>query len=159
MDQPKNNIVVREASAEDTDFVVSLLPSLCEFGVPPWRDAGTMTAIDIAVLSAELKNKNEGTIIFIAEDEEKNRLGFIYLQPGTDYYQKNPHGHISDIVVAPNARGKGIGKILLQKAEEWARSNGYKQLTLNVFYGNHQARKLYSESGFGEDVVKYVKKI
>ena len=86
-------------------------------------------------------------------------LGFVHLHPGSDHYFKAKLCHISDLIVAPVGRGQGIGKLLMAKAEAWAKNEGYERLTLNVFAGNERARKLYEELGFGADVVKYLKEV
>ena len=93
----------------------------------------------------------------LEDDKDKTQLGFIFLEIGTDYYHREPHGHIADIIVAPEARGRGIGKMLMQKAEEWTKDCGYSLLTLNVFDDNKKARKLYQSLGFTPDLTKYGK--
>ncbi len=86
-------------------------------------------------------------------------LGFIHLQTGTDYYNGEEHGHIADVVVAPKSEGRGIGRVLIAKGEEWARSQGYRWLTLSVFAQNLRAREVYKRLGYGEDIMKYVKEL
>ena len=53
--------------------------------------------------------------------------------------------------------GHGIGRILLDKAEDWAREQSCSLLTLYVFSNNSRARKVYEKLGFKEEVTKYVK--
>lgn len=149
-------ITIRPATPSDLDFIISLLPSYAEFGLPPWRDVDVMVRTDAEVFVTALQN---GATIFMAEDQAQNRLGFIHLHPGSDHYFKAKLCHISDLIVAPAGRGQGVGKLLMAKAETWAKDNGYQRLTLNVFDGNARARKLYEELGFGADIVKYVKEI
>lgn len=153
---PKVNI--RRVTKSDTDFILNLLPSLTDPELPHWRDPEVMLDIDQRILKAEIEDGNKDNAIFIAEDnEDKTQLGFIFLEIGTDYYHREPHGHIADIIVAPEARGRGIGKMLMQKAEEWTKDCGYSLLTLNVFDDNKKARKLYQSLGFTPDLTKYGK--
>jgi GNAT superfamily N-acetyltransferase len=154
-----SNIRTRLASSRDKEFIISLLPRLEEFGPPPWRDVTQMLATDIQVLSDKLMNKPPGTAIFIAEDDQGVALGFIHLQTGKDYYYHESHGHIADIIVAPEAEGRGIGRVLMEKAEEWARSQGFRLLTVSVFAQNLRAREVYQRLGYGEDIMKYVKEL
>lgn len=152
-----SDIQIRPASRQDKEFIVPLLPRLTEFGPPAWRNIEQMIAVDTEILSDKLINKHAGTAIFIAEDSKGTRLGFIHLQPGADYYNNERHGHISDVIVAPEGEGKGIGSLLIRKGEEWAREQGYKWLTLSVFAQNKKAREVYQRLGFDEDIIKYVK--
>ncbi len=154
-----SSIRIRPASIDDKEFIISLLPRLVEFGPPSWRDVAQMTAIDIQVLSDRLLSQSPGTAIFIAEDAEGVPLGFIHLQTGTDYYIREKHGHIADVVVAGNGEGQGVGSALIAKGEEWAHSQGYRWLTLSVFAQNLRAREIYKRHGYGEDIMKYVKEL
>jgi GNAT superfamily N-acetyltransferase len=83
-------------------------------------------------------------------------VGFIHLCEEEDYYGGRC-GHVGDVVVAPEARGKGVGRALMAAGERWARERGYRLLTLNVFLDNERARALYEELGFRPETVRHVK--
>ncbi len=153
------NIQIRLATVDDKEFIISLLPRLVEFGPPSWRDVKQMIATDIQVLSDKIISQPPETAIFIAEDNKGVALGFIHLQTGNDYYSREQHGHIADVIVAPEGEGRGIGRMLIAKGEEWARSKGYRWLTLSVFAQNLRAREVYKRLGYGEDIMKYVKEL
>lgn len=150
---------IRPASQADREFVVSLMPRLVEFGPPAWRDPEQMTAHDTRVITESLLDPNAGAAVLIAEDSDGTPLGFIHLHAATEHYNREEHGHVEDIIVAPAGEGRGVGRALLEKAEEWARSRGYRWLTLNVFAENLRAREVYKRLGYGEDMVKYVKEL
>jgi ribosomal protein S18 acetylase RimI-like enzyme len=61
------------------------------------------------------------------------------------------------LAVAPEAEGRGVGRALMARAEEWARDNRLPHLTLNVFATNGRARALYERLGYRPDTVKYLK--
>lgn len=153
------NIQIRAASVEDRDFILSLVPRLVEFGPPPWRNIPQMINTDIEVLTDKLNNRSPDTAFFIAEDENGVPLGFIHLQTGADYYNHEKHGHIANVIVAAEGEGRGIGRILMEKGEAWARAQGYRWLTLSVFAQNAHAREVYRRLGYGEDIMKYVKEL
>jgi ribosomal protein S18 acetylase RimI-like enzyme len=154
-----SNVTIRPASISDKEFIVSLVPRLLEFGPPSWRDSAQMTASDVQMLSDKLLNQPPGSAIFIAEAADGAALGFIHLQTGTDYYKREEHGHIGDGIVAREAEGRGIGSLLIAKGEEWARSRGYRWLTLSVFAENRRAREVYKRLGYGEDMINCVKEL
>lgn len=155
----KLDVRIRPAEKSDKEFVLSLVPRLAEFGPPAWRDAAQMTGVDEQVLNGKFINQTAGTAIFIAEDEAGARLGFIHLQTGADYYNREEHGHVADVIVAPAGEGRGVGRALMQKGEEWAHERGFRWLTLSVFAQNIRARELYGRLGYGEDIMKYVKEL
>jgi ribosomal protein S18 acetylase RimI-like enzyme len=152
-------IQTRVATLNDCDFILSLIPRLSEFGPPVWRDVEMMMAIDRENLTGKLTQPSTGTVIFIAEDENANPLGFIHVHEGNDFYYKQPHAHISDVIVSPQASGRGVGLTLMNKAETWAKERGYQWITLSVFAQNLKARELYTREGYGEDIMKYVKQL
>jgi len=155
-----NSVIrIRSASFSDRDFILSLVPRLVEFGPPSWREASQMITTDIQVLRDTLTNPSPDTAFFIAEDENSIPLGFIHLQTGTDYYHHAKHGHIANLIVALEGEGRGIGRLLMEKGEEWARGQGFRWLTLSVFAQNARAREVYKRSGYGEDMMKYVKEL
>jgi ribosomal protein S18 acetylase RimI-like enzyme len=111
------------------------------------------------VLTSLLNNRSPDTASFLAEDENGHPLGFIHLQTGTDYYYHEKHGYISNLIVAPEGEGRGIGRLLMEKGEEWARAQGYRWITLSVFAQNLRAREVYKRLGYGEDIMRYVKEL
>jgi putative acetyltransferase len=58
--------------------------------------------------------------------------------------------HVADLglMVAADARGRGVGKALLAAAVDWARGAGVRKLELHVFPWNEPAIGLYERFGF-----------
>jgi len=59
----------------------------------------------------------------------------------------------SSIAVSKEGEGRGIAKLLMDKAEEWTLSKGYKQMTLNVFAGNERAVNFYKNLNFENEII------
>jgi len=76
-----------------------------------------------------------------------------------DYYTGEKHAHVNDIVVTKESEGKGVGKLLLQKADEWAIENKVRWITLNVFEENRRARSVYEMQGYHMEWIKYLKQL
>jgi ribosomal protein S18 acetylase RimI-like enzyme len=150
---------IRQAEIEDRELILSLVPRLVEFGPPPWRDPSQIISGEHKALDHALTTNPPKSAIFIAEDGDGSALGFIHLHSSIDFFTLEEHGHISVIVVAASGEGLGIGSALMKAGEEWARQQGYRQLTLNAFVENHQARRLYQKIGYGEEMIKYLKVI
>ena len=55
--------------------------------------------------------------------------------------------YIDDLCVDAAMRGKGFGKVLYDHAVEYARINGYYNLTLNVWACNPAAMRFYKKCG------------
>jgi ribosomal protein S18 acetylase RimI-like enzyme len=63
------------------------------------------------------------------------------------------YAYISDLAVLAADRGKGLGRALLKRAEEYARLEGARLLRISVLAKNSVARSLYVDDGFQENVV------
>ena len=151
-------IRVRPFEPTDSDFIKSLIPRFSEFDLPAWRqkdeiDSATQTSLQKAVEQPE-----PDSAIFIAEDEMGTPAGFLHLETKIDYFGEK-HGYISDLAVDQSFEGQGVGHLLLETAETWTRTKGYRLLSLYVFASNTHARQVYEKHGFGQEVIKYVKEI
>jgi len=135
------------------------MPRLVVFGPPRWRDPVQMTETDTRIIIENPLNPSPDTDIFIAEDSDGTALGLIHLHAAIEHYNKEEHGHVEDLIVSKEGEGRGVGRANLEKAEEWARTRGYRWLTLNVFAENLRARELYKRLGYGEDFLKCVKEL
>ena len=55
--------------------------------------------------------------------------------------------YVDDLCVDASMRGRGIGKVLYDHAVNYARKNGYYNLTLNVWACNPSAMRFYEKCG------------
>jgi GNAT superfamily N-acetyltransferase len=56
--------------------------------------------------------------------------------------------YIRSMAVLPNARGHGIGKLLLEQVESFARAGGFRRMFLSTTPFLHEAIRLYERFGF-----------
>jgi GNAT superfamily N-acetyltransferase len=150
---------VRPFIPADRDFVLALLPRLSEVDLPPWCTQAVLDDFNLAAMKKAMDDMPEDAALLVAEDEGQVPAGFIYLTTESDYFTGEKLGYISDLVVAPQAEGQGVGRLLMFAAEDWTREKGYRRLTLDVFAGNERARRVYEKAGFLPGVVKYAKPI
>ncbi|HEY6985095.1 MAG TPA: GNAT family N-acetyltransferase [Rhodanobacteraceae bacterium] len=153
---PVTDLQIREARADDAEFILSLVPRFVAFELPPWRDRAETTDGVRRDIERHLADRPDGSYLFVA-GTPSGRAGFLHLQATRDFFTGAPNCHISDIVVAPDRDGQGIGSRLLTFAEDWARQHGCRFLTLGVFPGNARARALYERRGYGIELLRMVK--
>ena len=104
-------------------------------------------------ISARL-NKDE-SIIFIAEDETHNALGFCQIYPSFCSVIGAPIYVLYDLFVSPEARKSGLGKMLLEQAREHAQANGIPRMDLTTAKTNFNAQSLYESLGWVRDDIFY----
>lgn len=99
------------------------------FGMP-WQEStfrALMRRPSASLLTAEADRKVVGfSVLWFAADE----------------------GELGDIAVDPEYRGRGIGRTLLDRSIQEARSRGARSLYLEVRQSNDAARALYETAGF-----------
>jgi ribosomal protein S18 acetylase RimI-like enzyme len=67
---------------------------------------------------------------------------------GFSTFKARPLLNVHDLAVAPEFRGRGIGKALLDAVSDDARRLGYCKVTLEVRADNAKALELYRRAGF-----------
>jgi ribosomal protein S18 acetylase RimI-like enzyme len=148
---------VRLAHADDDDFILALVPRLVAFDLPAWRKRNdTLNGIrsDIA---RHLRELPAASHLFVAEDDDGERVGFLHLQTQKDFFTGVLNCHIGDLVVAEGHDGRGVGSALIAYAEQWAREHRCRHVTLSVFPGNERARALYARFGYGDELIRMAK--
>jgi len=151
--------VLRPATADDWDWIVSQVPRLREFGPPPWRTPEQVDSGEIADLriAFEQLDDPERLLLIAARAETGQPLGFLYVVTLTDFFTRERHAHVSDLLVARDGEGQGVGRALMSAADVWARKRGYRFVTLSVFPDNRRALALYERLGFRTDVLRMLK--
>ena len=82
--------------------------------------------------------------ICVAEVDGKI-AGFLSIET---HREERDYLYYDDFSVSKDYRGMGIGKKLMEKAEEYAKSIGIPAIVLHVEQSNAGARRLYESSGF-----------
>jgi ribosomal protein S18 acetylase RimI-like enzyme len=85
-------------------------------------------------------------VFFALEDERP--IGFAICFEGFSTFNARPLINIHDIFVESAQRGKGIGKLMLDRIEAMTRAMNGCAITLEVREDNHRARGLYRKFGF-----------
>ena len=135
-------ISYRHITREDNKVIADLIRSVFrEFGIArPGTVYFDPTTDDLFTLFSKI-----GSEYWIAEDGGKIIGGCgVFPTPGL------PEGcaELQKLYLLASYRGKGIGKILMEKTFESARSLGYKQLYLESLPELGRAISLYEKAGF-----------
>ena len=65
------------------------------------------------------------------------------------------YGHIEDVLIDPEYRGRGLAEALVRHAVEAAREENLTRVEVNALTSNQPARKLYEKLGFSSDSLAY----
>ena len=130
------DVVLRDCSHSDFNLIAEMERSY-------YREVDPTEAFDEREFQKEFKSalSDPKSNIFVALVEGRFS-GFIWLDEYDDL------GYITNIHVAKEYRGRGIGKRLLSAAEDYFRAKNKKRLQLEVVESNSTALNLYTRSGF-----------
>jgi GNAT superfamily N-acetyltransferase len=87
------------------------------------------------------------SVVFIAL-EDGTATGFTQLYPLFSSTRMKQIWLLNDLYVAPEHRGKGISKMLLEKAKELARKTDACEVMLETAKTNDIGNQLYPSAGF-----------
>ena len=150
-------VTYRPVQQEDKEEILSLFPDLADFKLPIQRIAKHLWEGDAELLSSILEKRSTVTFADVAVHRDGTLLGVIMVTLREELLSHAPSAHLETIIVAPQARGKGLGSRLLERAEQRAIALGAKSLTLHVFSNNIRARSLYKKHGYDEELLRCIK--
>ncbi|MCM1991888.1 GNAT family N-acetyltransferase [Oceanirhabdus seepicola] len=108
------------------------------------------------------KLDDEESNIFVCE-YKGNIVGLIIARvmktPDISIFKPRQFGWIENLIVQDSSRGLGIGKKLMDEAENWLKSRGIEEIELNVYDFNKAAIALYEKLGYIDLSKKMIKKI
>ncbi len=138
----ENNTTIRKIGFNDNKEIASIVrTSLAEFGADK---PGTVYYDPTTDHLYELFQK-PGSVYFVAEQDEK-LLGGAGIYPSEGLPQQTCE--LVKMYLRSNARGRGTGKILIEKCLEFAKGYGYLQVYIETMPELAKAVRIYEKFGF-----------
>ncbi len=110
-----------------------------------------------------LVNNDQAAIFFAFHDYEAQAAGFINVlireAPAYPLLVPRRYAVVDTLVVRPAFQRTGVGRALMNQAEEWAASQGVRDVELNVYEFNLSAQAFYRRLGYTTYSRKMSKKI
>jgi len=139
---PWKSLHIRAAKLADVESMVELLRVLFalepDFAFNPDKQRQGLV---------KLICREQGKCVLVAEFGER-LAGMCTAQTVISTAEGGPVGWVEDVVVAPEYRGQGVGRLLLLTLESWAVSEGLKRLQLLADTDNGLAKKFYDRQGW-----------
>lgn len=137
---------VRQAGVEDVEVIAPLFDAYRQFyKCPP----------DLQRASEYLSSRigqGESTV-FVAFSGDGEAVGFTQLYPTFCSLETSPIFVLNDLFVASESRQHGVGRALMNKAEEFGRAQGAVRLELATQKTNVKAQSVYESLGWVRDEV------
>lgn len=135
---------IRPALPADARLVAPLFDAYRQFYGKPAEP-------DVAVRFVSERLANADSAIFLALGDDGEPLGFTQLYPSFSSVSAGRVYILNDLFVAPQGRGKGIGRALLDAAAAFGREKGALRLALSTARTNTTAQGLYQSHGWVRD--------
>lgn len=134
-----NNYKIRAG----TDADLRYLSALERDAVQAYRLIGYDFCADGAVREeAEHRQALRNGTVLVVEAPGGEIVGFALLWP------VDGDAHLVELAVSQRHQGKGIGRHLIQRAEDWARATDFTQMTLTAFRDVPWNAPFYERLGF-----------
>ena len=140
------SVTVRQARPADLDAVATLFDAYRQFYAQP-----ADLALAREFIAARVR-QGESTIL-LAEDGRGEALGFCQLYPSFCSVAAGPIHVLYDLFTAPAARGRGVGRLLMLAAQDFAAAAGSVRMDLTTARDNLRAQALYHATGWHRDEV------
>ncbi len=94
----------------------------------------------------------EPIMVLFAEDGHARPIGFVELslRAYAEGCQSDNVAYVEGWYVAPEARGRGVGRVLIEAAEDWARGQGCTELASDAELHNAVSAAAHEAFGFSE---------
>jgi ribosomal protein S18 acetylase RimI-like enzyme len=96
---------------------------------------------------------------FVARTEDGTSAGFVWVARTHNDSTGQLEASLLSQYVAEPYRGRGLGRRLMETAEEWARRQGLPRISLSVGVHNTFGQRLYETLGYQVETVRMTKKL
>lgn len=141
---PPSSIVIRPARPSDAAALCALL---AELGFPADE---TTTAQRLRAL----ERAGETVLIAVVDDIPS---GFASVHATPVLHRPTAVGRITALLVTSRMRGRGVGRALVEAAEEWSRQRGCALMEVTSNFRLTQAHEFYHHLGFETTSVRFAK--
>jgi ribosomal protein S18 acetylase RimI-like enzyme len=142
-----DDLTVFPADLNDPAHAAAVVELLDSYAMDPMGGATPLTDdVKVAMIPGMLKL--EATRVWLALEGDRF-IGVVTAFVGFATFHGKPRMNIHDIAVLPDARGKGVGRLMLGFVIAAAQQEGCAAVALEVRHDNAPARHLYESMGFG----------
>ncbi|MGD8967307.1 MAG: GNAT family N-acetyltransferase [Anaerolineae bacterium] len=94
---------------------------------------------------------------FVARTEDGSPAGFVWVARTHNDFTGRLEASLLNQYVAEPHRGQGLGRCLMEAAEEWAREQGLPRISLSVGAHNTIGQRLYESLGYQVETLRMTK--
>jgi len=147
---------VRPASDSDIPDLCDLYLQFHEFHVDriperllSLRSRWDQQGAELAERLREILRDRDSAVLVAVVDEEIAAFSEIYLREEVSKARRDCcYCHLQSMFVSARHRGRGVGRLLLEASESWARSRGATEMRLDVWEFADGPSRFYERCGY-----------
>lgn len=147
---------VKDLLVELEEYIISIDQDNLDTINPDYREKKTLLDLN------EVK-ENTGKCFLAIDNNSVVGLimGIIRKYDESDYldYKCPKQGEITELIVSKKIRNKGVGKVLIDKIEEYFKSVNCEYIIVDIFAYNDNALKFYHKKGYHPRMLTSIKKL
>ena len=154
-----DGIRIRKAGRKDFEFILHLSVETMRDELSDYERERTPQPKLLSIMTRNLRGLmgSSGMLTLVAETDGGHPAGFIMVGRSSSVFTDQQQAFVYDVAVAPEFRRRGIGRMLMEQAEQHARRLKMSHIALMVDCRNVPARDLYAKLGF-EDTKALMRK-
>jgi GNAT superfamily N-acetyltransferase len=141
--------IIRAALPSDERVWRQLWLGYCDF-------YGTQLADEVSNRTWQRILDPDSAVMCVVAEVEGQVYGFAHCVVHENTWETQAVCYLEDLFVTPAARGRGVGRALLEWLRNAMRAEGWARLYWMTRADNVQARRLYDEFTGADDFVRYV---
>jgi ribosomal protein S18 acetylase RimI-like enzyme len=155
--------IVRRATPADLPEIgclgARLVETHHEFDARRFLAASRRTPADYAsFIGTQLSDPDKAVLV---ADDNGAVIAYAYAAiEGHNYMAlRGPAGVLHDLIVEPEHRGRGVGRLLIDAALEFFRSRGVPRVVLSTAEQNEGAQRLFARMGFRRTMIEMTREL
>lgn len=143
--------IIREYTKHDIESLKKVIVELQEFErlMDPHRLAGIKVAHAYLEHLLALCERGVGKIYVVEIKDEVIGMISVYIEEDKKHFRKaQKFAYISDLIILPEYKDRGIAKELFEKAEEYAKSKHVSTIQAAVLHEHKEGINEYLRNGF-----------
>ncbi len=160
---PETRFRIETATERDWSWIVQGQVEIAwaRLGPDRQREVSRQTVEECVAQQVAKLRQEEGfpNEAFMAKTDEGTPAGFVWVAKTHNDFTGQLEASLLNQYVAKPYRGQGLGRRLMETAEEWARQQGLLRISLSVGAHNTLAQRLYETLGYQVDMLRMTKKL
>ena len=160
------SISIRQAGDRDLELILLLLKQQYEYNrenhSPACKyDEDELVAQAVLEKMRTFFQARDEDILFLIAESNQTPCGYVFARIYEEEQAaddgRGRMGLLEKLFVTEEARGSGLGQILIDAAMQWFESKGMRRVRVHAYSWNERARALYEKNGFLEYAVSFEK--